>query len=153
MKLLYSEIGPAWDSIAQALPGRGSEECRKRFHRENLPASIKSELEHRLLLDGYEYHQGRFIKIPVESAGSRTHLYLSYIPLIPYARSRSARRKAGWHSTEDMAIQEAHDLFGPNWEAIAKNLKHRTPTQCKNRLLRLYRHRFISEFEASVPEC
>ena len=135
----YQEMGPSWDLIADKLPGRTPSECRRKHHMLNISTDFKNTTEMNLYYEGYEKHDDVFIDIPIEKKGARSHLAYSYISLIPFVKSRSQHKKIGWHPTEDMAIKEAYDTYGPNWEKVAEELRHRTPIQCKNRLIYLYR--------------
>lgn len=136
----FQELGPSWDLIAARLPGRKSKECRRRIH--NLlpaPSHITNSDEMKAHLEGLEFHSGKWIDIPLETKGARTPTFYSFMPAIPFIKSRSQRKRAGWHLNEDLALQEAYEHHGTNWEYVAAEFRHRTPLQCRNRLTRIYR--------------
>lgn len=83
----------------------------------------------------------------------------SYIRVLPGSRSsvgsgfirlalripRLARRRRttpqspsehDWLEIERLALQQAYDEFGPNWELIARRMQRRTPGECARMLLK-----------------
>jgi hypothetical protein len=140
LQTAYDELGPSWDLIASRLPGRKSKECRRRIHKLLPPPShVTNSDEMKAHLEGLEFHSGKWIDVPLETKGARTPTFYSFLPNIPFVKSRSQRKRAGWHFHEDLALQEAYEHYGTNWEYVAAEFRHRTPTQCRNRLTRIYR--------------
>lgn len=158
---LVDAIGPSWDLVAASLPGRKAAECRGRYHRahiDDVTPQLRSPIEVTAHLSGFVRKKVRtspvsaanlpllepssayeWIDVPLESRGSRTFLYFMYIPKIAFAKTRTLRKKGGWHAFEDLATFEAYEEHGPaHWDWVAARLRHRTPTQCRARLYALY---------------
>lgn len=131
----YAELGPAWTVLSLAIASRSPVECRRRWLM--LSGSLEGlgpEARRLVYEEGYEWHQGRLIKIPMERvvAGPMAKLAAG----IPPVRFRSQRRKGGWCQMERVAVQEGLEQYGPNWKLIAAKLQYRSPTQCRNMMLR-----------------
>lgn len=135
LKRKYTELGPAWTLLSLSLNSRSPVECRRRWLSlsgalENLP----SETRRLVYEEGYELHQGRLIKIPMEQIvpGPFAKLAAS----IERVRFRSQRRLLGWGTMERLAVREGYEQYGPNWSFIARRLQFRTGRQCRNMMLR-----------------
>lgn len=135
----YEKLGPSWDLVSEQVVDRKPEECRRMYNQLNRPTHITNSTEMKAHLEGLERHGGLWIDVAIEKTGSRNAQYLSLLDDIPFVQTCTEQKRLGWHPTEDMVIREAFDHYGPNWESIAERLRHRTPTQCKNRMIELYR--------------
>ncbi|PJF19097.1 hypothetical protein PSACC_01065 [Paramicrosporidium saccamoebae] len=135
----YEELGPAWTVLSLSVPSRSPIECRRRWLTLNGAMTNLPETDRRLVYnDGYELHNGRLIKIPMEriSAGP----FAKLVAMVKPVRFRRDRKRGGWSKEEIMAVQEGVEQYGPRWNFIAAKLQYRTGRQCRN----MMQSRFIS---------
>ena len=135
----YQELGSSWDLVAEHLPGRKAKECKRKFNSLSVPSHITNSTEMEAHIQGLERHSDIWIDVPVENVASRNASFYPVLKIIPFFRSRGEHKRAGWHPNEDIYLREAYDHYGPNWKHIACYMQHRTPTQCRNRMIALYK--------------
>lgn len=167
----YEELGPSWVMISKKLTGRTAIDCRKRWFRMkeggNLDSStsfepmrklLTKEERNLILIDGYELPKSGndLIRIPIDT-NIKEPFYILGENVIPY-RFSSQAKEGGWTNLELITLQEGFEQYGPKWDKIARILKHRTPQQCINQLIKLsinWNKDLISlEFpSASINDC
>lgn len=131
----HAELGPAWTLLSLSLNSRSPVECRRRWlHLSGALEGLSPPLRRLVYEEGYEVHQGRLIRIPMEQIvpGPFTRLAAS----VTRVQFRSQRRLAGWGTMERLAVREGYEQYGPNWSFIARRLQFRTGRQCRNMMLR-----------------
>lgn len=131
----YTELGPAWTLLSLSLNSRSPVECRRRWlSLSGALEGLSPEARRLVYEEGYEFHQGRLIRIPMEQIvpGPFSKLAAS----IERVRFRSQRRLLGWGTMERLAVREGYEQYGPNWSFIARRLQFRTGRQCRNMMLR-----------------
>lgn len=133
----YEELGPAWTVLAFKVNSRSPVECRRRWLTLTNALTDLSPEERRLVYeDGYEFHNGRLIKIPMENIVASP--FAKMAAAVEPARFRGQRKREGWSLMERMALREGFETVGAQWNLIAEKIQFRTGVQCRNMMQRQF---------------